>query len=63
VQPNIAILCRRLHGRYLAPKAEHLAERVAEIEAGKFDDGLAKMKSLGEEELRSMYDERDIEPE
>jgi hypothetical protein len=28
-----------------------------------FDDELANMKSLGEEELRRMYDERDIEPE
>jgi ferredoxin len=63
VQPNVSILCRRLYGKYLAPNAEHLSERVAEIEAGKFDDGLAKMKSLGEEELRSMYDERGIEPE
>ena len=63
VQPNIAILCRRLYGRYLAPRAEHLAKRVLEIEEGMFDDDLASMKSLGEEELRRMYDERDIEPE
>ena len=27
VQYNIAILCRRLYGKYLAPKAEHLSER------------------------------------
>lgn len=63
VQPNIAILCRRLYGKYLAPRAEHLAKRVLEIEEGKFDDDLATMKSLGEEELRRMYNERDIEPE
>jgi ferredoxin len=63
VQPNIAILCRRLYGKYLAPKAQHLAERVAEIEAGKFDNDLAKMESLSEEELRKMYNGRDIEPE
>ncbi len=63
VQYNIAILCRRLYGRCLAPKAQHLAERVAEIEAGKFDQDLAEMKQLGEAELRKMYNERDIEPE
>ena len=63
VQPNIAILCRRLYGRYLAPRAEHLAKRVLEIEEGMFNDDLASMKGLGEEELRRMYDERDIEPE
>jgi Fe-S oxidoreductase len=63
VQPNIAILCRRLYGRYLAPRAEHLAQRVAEIEAGQFDDDLSRMKGLPEEELRKAYNERDIEPE
>ena len=63
VQPNIAILCRRLYGRYLAPKAEHLAQRVAEIEAGTFDGDLSRMKRLDEEELRKTYNERDIELE
>jgi heterodisulfide reductase subunit C len=63
VQPNIAILCRRLYGKHLAPQAEHLATRVLEIERGMFDDELASIKSLGAEELRRMYDERDIEPE
>ncbi|MFQ5814062.1 MAG: 4Fe-4S ferredoxin, partial [Anaerolineae bacterium] len=62
VQYNIAILCRRLYGKYLAPKAEHLSERVAEIKAGKFDEPLREMKSLSEGELRQRYNERDIEP-
>jgi ferredoxin len=63
VQPNIAILCRRLYGRYLAPKAQHLAQRVTEIEAGTCDDDLSSMKRLAVEELRRVYNERDIEPE
>jgi hypothetical protein len=63
VQPNIAILCRRLYGKYLVPKAEHVAERLREIDAGKFDDDLARMKALSEDDLRRMYNERDIEPE
>jgi len=63
VQPNIAILCRRLYGKYLAPKAKHLAERVGEIEAGEWDQALAEMKSLSQAELRKRYNERDIEPE
>lgn len=62
-QPNIAILCRRLYGRYLAPKAQHLAERVAEIDAGKHDEALAKMKVMPDAELRQAYNTRDIEPE
>jgi len=62
-QPNIAILCRRLYGRYLAPKAQHLAQRVTEIDAGKHDEALAKMKAMPDAELRQAYNTRDIEPE
>jgi len=45
-QPNIAILSRRLYAKYLAPHAQHLAQRVSEINAGNFDDDLARMKAL-----------------
>jgi ferredoxin len=62
-QYNIAILCRRLYGKYLAPKAKHLTERVQEIEEGKWDAGLEEVKNLSDEELRKRYNERDIEPE
>jgi succinate dehydrogenase/fumarate reductase-like Fe-S protein len=62
-QPNIAILARRLYAAYLAPRARHLAERVAEINAGTFDDELAKIKTMPDAELRQRYNTRDIEPE
>jgi succinate dehydrogenase/fumarate reductase-like Fe-S protein len=62
-QPNIAILARRLYGKYLAPRAQHLAERVAEVNDGNFDDELAKMKVMPDADLRQMYNTRDIEPE
>jgi succinate dehydrogenase/fumarate reductase-like Fe-S protein len=61
-QHNVAILCRRLYGKYLAPKSQHLWERIDEIEAGQFDGELAQLKSMGKEELRQRYKERDIEP-
>jgi succinate dehydrogenase/fumarate reductase-like Fe-S protein len=61
VQYNIALLCRRLYGRYLAPKSQHLEQRVAEIESGKFDAELAALKGMDVAELRRRYDERDIE--
>ena len=60
-QYNIALLCRRLYGRNIAPKAVHLAERVAEIESGKFDDDLVELMGMAEGELRSRYSGRDIE--
>ena len=60
-QYNIALLCRRLYGRNIAPKAAHLAERVAEIESGKFDNDLVALMGMTDGELRSRYSERDIE--
>lgn len=62
-QPNIAILARRLYGRYLAPKSEHLAVRVREIEQGTYDEEFAQIKAMPDAELRKMYNTRDIEPE
>ncbi len=62
VQFNAAILARRLYGKYLAPPAVHLAQRVKEIEKGKFDKELAALKKTGEKELRELYNRRDIEP-
>ena len=59
---NIALLCRRLHGRYLAPTSKHLEDRVAEIAAGKFDAELEEIKGMSEDELHRRYAEREIEP-
>lgn len=61
-QYNIAILARRLYGRYLAPRSEHLHARVAEIEAGQYDDELAELKAMDEERLKERYETRDKEP-
>jgi succinate dehydrogenase/fumarate reductase-like Fe-S protein len=62
-QYNIAILARRLYGRYLAPRSQHLEDRLEEIEAGEFDEQLEELKSLDEEELMERYKAREIEPE
>jgi heterodisulfide reductase subunit C len=59
---NIAMLSRRLYGRYLAPTSVHLEERIAEIEAGKFDAEIEALKKAEEKEIRRLYAERDIEP-
>ena len=61
-QYNIAILARRLYGRYLAPRSKHLRERLGEIKAGGFDAQLAELKQLDREELVARYQARDIEP-
>ncbi len=59
---NIALLGRRLYGRYLAPSSKHLEDRIGEIEAGKFDAKLEELKNMSEEELHRLYNEREIEP-
>jgi ferredoxin len=62
-QYNIAILARRIFGRYLAPRSEHLTQRLEEIEAGAFDAELEVLKELNRDELMARYEARDIEPE
>ena len=63
VQPNFAILCRRLYGKYIAPRAEHLAERVQQIEEGKYEKPLNELMKMSKEELKKHYAEREVEPE
>jgi succinate dehydrogenase/fumarate reductase-like Fe-S protein len=61
-QYNIAILARRLYGRYLAPRSHHLYERVEEIRSGSFNAELDELQTAAVEELRDRYESRDIEP-
>lgn len=63
VQYNIALLCRRLYGKYIVPKAKHLEARISEILKGKFDKELEKLMRLDEKSLRKQYNEREIEPD
>ena len=59
---NIALLCRRVYGRHMAPRSKHLDDRIDDIEEGKFDAELEKLKKMGQDELRRRYETRDIEP-
>jgi ferredoxin len=61
VPPNMALLARRLYGRYLAPKAEHLQRRIAEINAGSFREEIGFLKTLPVDDLKQRYAARQIE--
>ena len=61
VPPNVALLARRIYGRYLAPQAEHLQLRTQEIEAGAFHAEIAALKTMPVDELRQRYAAREIE--
>ncbi|MDY7019319.1 MAG: 4Fe-4S dicluster domain-containing protein [Chloroflexota bacterium] len=55
-------LARRIYGATIVPRAEHLAEIVRAIDEGRYDDLLENLKSVNEQELKKLYQEREIEP-
>lgn len=63
VQYNIGILARRLYARHLAPRAQHLAKAVKNVEDKKYDKVLQDLKKKGLEELQSLYKALEIEPD
>ncbi len=60
VQYKVAMLCRRLHGRYLAKKAEHLQQRVKELDSGLFDEQLDDLMHANKATLAERYNQREI---
>lgn len=61
VQYKVGLLCRRLHGKYLAGQAPHLKDRISELNEGKFDEEIEKLMKSSKEELAELYNNRDIE--
>ena len=59
--PQVAILARRLYGKYIAPECEHLLDRVKEINEGKHDDSMYEIMNKSLEEQKALYNTRDIE--
>ncbi len=59
--PQVAELARRLYGKYIAPKSEHLEKRVAEINNGDFVKLIEDVMNKPVEELKELYNKRDIE--
>jgi ferredoxin len=61
-QYHLAQVARRLQGGKLAPRAQHLQEMVDSIEGGAFTELLAGLKQMGEDELKKVYSDREMEP-
>ena len=59
--PMVGELARRLNGKYIAPKSEHVKNRVAEIKEGKFDDLIEQVMQKPIEEMQELYNNREIE--
>ena len=62
--PQVAMLARRLNGKYIAPECGHLNDRVNEINEGIFAEKIKELmtKSVDNiEEIKAMYNSREIE--
>ncbi|MBR6740345.1 MAG: 2Fe-2S iron-sulfur cluster binding domain-containing protein [Clostridia bacterium] len=59
--PQVAMLARRINGRYVAPDCAHLNDRVAEVDSGAFNDLIEALMQKPLEELKELYNNRDIE--
>lgn len=59
--PQVAMLARRLNGKYIAPNCEHLDIRVDEIERGDFKATVEALMQKPLSELKELYNTRDIE--
>ena len=59
--PQVAMLARRLNGKYVAPVCEHLNERVAEIDEHKYDGMLEELMGKPIDEIKELYNNREIE--
>ena len=59
--PQVAMLARRLNGKYLAPHCDHLDERIQEINEGKYDLLLEDLMGKPLAEMQELYNHRDIE--
>ena len=55
------MLARRLNGKYVAPGCGHLDERVREIKDGTFEDLLQNLMQKPIEEMKELYNNREIE--
>ena len=59
--PQVAILARRLYGKYIAPESKHVLDRVAEINEGKCSADMVDIMNKPLQEQQALYNTREIE--
>ena len=59
--PQVAMLARRLNGKYLAPGCGHLEDRVTEINDGTFEELIEALMQKPIDEMKELYNTREIE--
>lgn len=63
VQHNIALLARRLYGKYLNPRGKNLITRLKEVKESKYKEEIKKFMTMKKDALKKKYHGRDIEPD
>ena len=53
--PQVAMLARRLNGKYIAPHCEHLDARVQEVKNGKFEALIESLMEKPLDEIKELY--------
>ncbi len=62
-QFTAAMLARRITGKFLTPKAEHLEKRVEKVNNDEYSQTLNELKKTPVEGLRKLYKDREREPD
>ena len=62
-QFTAAMLVRRINGKYLTPKAEHLQKRVEKVKKGEYIKSLEGLTKTSPEDLKRLYMDREREPD
>lgn len=58
---EVAMLARRINGKYLEPESEELLERVEELKEGKLLDDVTALMNRSDDDIRNLYNSRQIE--
>ena len=58
---NVAILCRRLYGKYLSVKSPEVEKRLQELEDKKYEDEYKELINMDKDKLKKKYYDRDME--
>ena len=61
-QYNIGIMCRRITGKHIKPRADHVWEMIDRINSGRYETGLNELINSDVQNLRRLYVERQTEP-
>lgn len=61
-QYHIAQMVRRIVGGKINPRAEHMATMVNQINEGRYNDALETLMKMEGDELKTVYQEREMEP-